>query len=76
LEENKWIHIDVFFLVSGFPLTCELSQDIIRRLKNMGYEIRNPKILERHESRINDYFRHRDGVHTEKPKVKIYKTVG
>jgi len=55
---KKWLPIDVFFLISGFPHTCELSQDIVRRLKNMGYGIRNPELLERHEKILDrDYIK-------------------
>lgn len=73
---NNWIPIDVYLMVTGFPLTCELSQDIVRRLAQLGFMVDDPSFLERHEKRISSYYRYKDGVHTESGKVQIYKTVG
>jgi hypothetical protein len=46
LEGNNWLPIDVFFLVNGFPLTCELLEDVVEKIKKLGYEV-TPELMER-----------------------------
>jgi hypothetical protein len=58
MSKKKWLPIDVLFLISGFPSTCELKQDIVKRLKKMGYEVKHPELLDRHEEILDrDYIK-------------------